>query len=52
VLTAARQASNAYRIALSGLASIGAAIFSRDRDGNNCHPSRSTDQPMPILPRI
>jgi hypothetical protein len=39
--TMVRQTSNAYRIALSGLASIGAAIFSRGPDRNNCAPSRS-----------
>jgi hypothetical protein len=38
----ARQTSNAYKIALSGLASIGAAVFSRGSDRNNCQPSRCT----------
>ena len=35
-----RQTSNAYRIALSGLAAIGSAMFSRGADGNNSTPSR------------
>ena len=50
--TMVRQTSNAYRIALSGLASIGAAVFSRESNRNNSQPSRSTDQPMPILAMI
>ena len=40
-----RQTSNAYRLALSGLASIGARMFSRNPDGNNIKPSRSKVTP-------
>jgi hypothetical protein len=37
-----RQTSNAYRIALQGLAAIGAGVFSRGADRNNCSPSPFT----------
>jgi len=39
-----RQTSNAYRIALQGLAAIGAGVFSRGADRNNCSPSPFTRQ--------
>ena len=34
-----RQTSNAYVIALQGLAAIGAGMLSRASNGHNCHPS-------------
>ena len=37
--TMVRQASNAYRLKLSGLAAIGTAIFSRRAECNNTPPS-------------
>jgi hypothetical protein len=43
-----RQTSNAYCIALSGLTSIGAAVFSCGSDRNNSQPSRSTVGPLKL----
>jgi hypothetical protein len=37
-----RQTSNAYRIALQGLAAIGSGVLSRGTDRNNCNPSPLT----------
>jgi hypothetical protein len=43
-----RQTSNAYRLMLLGLASIGAAMFSRGAERNNYSPSRSTPSPLQL----
>ena len=45
--TIVRQTSNAYKLALSGLAAIGAGIFGNGADRNNCRPSKLT--PAPIM---
>lgn len=46
-----RQASNAYSVALSGLAAIGAAIFS-GASGNKCRPSELTAQTRNLLSKV
>jgi hypothetical protein len=45
-----RQTSNAYRLRVSGLAAIGAAVFSR-ADGNHCRPSDQKGPPQLATPR-
>jgi Helix-turn-helix domain len=44
--TIVRQTSNAYRLALSGLAAIGAGILGNGAGGHNCRPSRLTPGPI------
>ena len=38
--TIVRQTSNAYALALCGLAAIGAGVIGKRADGHNCNPSR------------
>jgi hypothetical protein len=47
--TIVRQTSNAYKLAISGLAAIGAGIFSRGADRNNSRPSPITTPPMNLF---
>jgi len=44
--TIVRQTSNAYKLALSGLAAIGAGIFGSRAGRNNCRPSPFTPGPI------
>ena len=44
--TMVRQTSNAYKLALSGLAAIGAGILGKAATGHNCRPSRFTPRPI------
>lgn len=47
--TIVRQTSNAYKLALSGLAVIGAGILGNGADRNNCRPSPITTRPMKLF---
>jgi hypothetical protein len=46
-----RQTSNAYRLALSGLAAISAAMLRGGSERNNCRPSR-VYPPRPSSPQL
>jgi Helix-turn-helix domain len=49
--TVVRQTSNAYRLALHGLAALGAGILGRETDRNQCRPSPITVPPMNLFSR-
>jgi Helix-turn-helix domain len=49
--TIVRQSSNAYKLALSGLAAIGAGILGNGAGRNNCGPSQLTVAPIMQLAR-
>ena len=44
-----RQTSNAYRLALSGLAALGAGILGKEAGGHNCRPSPITSPPINLF---
>jgi hypothetical protein len=47
--TLVRQTSNAYRLAVSGLAALGAGILGKGAGGHNCRPSPITPPPMNLF---